>query len=184
MKALQTILFAIAVVVVAVLGIYLGTSWRDSRDPMIHEGHRPAQASALQTDTPWPNVPLMRPDSSAAESVGLIGESGAVVIFVEPGCPPCSTMSANWEQWIAEGTVPDVPVFGITTASPQGIENYRAYLGLSFPVYIDTGRVFEGVYAVYEFPLRLEIDGHGVIRHQSYDAHEPPNAARLSALGQ
>jgi len=181
MKSLQTILFAVAVLMVGVLGIYLGTSWRNQQDPPVSDGEVATPSSALINGMNFPNVAMIAEDSSSIETVGLIGERGAVVIFMEPGCPPCSTMTVNWQGWIDQGKVPP-PVFGISSASLAGIAAYKSEMGLKFPVYADTGRIFEGTFAVYEFPLRVEVDATGVIRHQSYDAHEPVDPKRLGSL--
>ncbi|MEW5874777.1 MAG: redoxin domain-containing protein [Candidatus Zixiibacteriota bacterium] len=181
MKTLKTILFAAAVVIVGGLGIYLGTSWRNQQDPPIAEGEIATPSSALINGMAFPNVAVIAEDSSSVETVGLVGERGAVVIFMEPGCPPCSTMTVNWQGWINEGRL-TTPVLGISSASLAGIDAYKRELGLTFPVYSDTGRTFERTYAVYEFPLRVEVDATGMIRYQSYDAHEPVNAERLASL--
>jgi len=181
MKTIQTILFAAAVLIVGGLGIYLGSSWRNKQSHPISEGEMATPSSALINGMAFPNVAVIAEDSSTVETVGLIGEEGAVVIFMEPGCPPCSTMTVNWQGWINEGRL-TTPVFGISSASLAGIDAYKRELGLTFPVYSDTGRIFEGTYAVYEFPLRVEVDATGVIRHQSYDAHEPVNPERLAGL--
>lgn len=121
----------------------------------------------------------MGADSSVVTTSTVLADGG-VVIFMELGCPPCSVMSINWSEALSSWK--NAPsVIGISAAPLDRIARYRDYLGVGFPIYCDTGMVFETAYRVSDFPFRLVIDSAGIIRSETYDSHEIIDTTVLAA---
>ncbi|HWO56271.1 MAG TPA: redoxin domain-containing protein, partial [bacterium] len=179
-RYLLNILLVLAVVAAAGSGLYLGLGMREKfQTPTpVYESYTPNPLMAEGEE--FPDVPVMRADSSVRPTSDLLA-GGGVVIFMELGCPPCSVMALQWNEALRGWSDPP-PVFGIAAASLERIAAYRDKLGLAFPVYSDTGDVYATAYQVVDYPMRLVIDADRIIRARSYDARAPIDTAQVSAL--
>jgi peroxiredoxin len=182
MRSVSNILFVAALAVLAALGFYLGMTWLGDRTTHITEHAHDFPESPLAVDTDFPDAMVV--DTEAAySSADLIGDSGAVVMFLEIGCPPCSVMAVRWAEFMADGMVPSgVNVFGISSLPQHHIGPWREALGLGFPIYTDSTRFYDRQFGIIDYPQRVEVGASRYIRHHSYLANETPNRARLASL--
>ena len=170
----------LASVVAAGAGLFFGLGVRERLRPAEVRYEQTTPNARLGIGEEFPDMPLMAEDSSTQMTSELLA-NGGVVIFMELGCPPCSVMSTNWSETIATWENPPT-VIGIASAPLESIRRYRQHLELRFPVYGDTGMVFETAYQVVDFPFRLIIDTAGIIRNETYDSQELIDSATVMAL--
>jgi peroxiredoxin len=175
-------LLVIALIIAAGAGLYLGLGMHERLEPVEFRYEESTPNALLAVGDDFPDVPVMGDDSTLHATADLL-QDGGVVIFMELGCPPCSVMSLNWTAALASWDDPP-PVFGIAYASQDRIARYKEKLGITFPIYADTGAVYEHAYQVIDFPFQLVIDTAGLIRSTAYDAHQIIDTAAVSALVQ
>lgn len=177
---LKSALFILVAIIAAGAGLYFGLGMRERLRPVEVMQDAFTPNALLGVGEEIPDVPVMNRDSTMTTTSALLA-NGGVVIFVEPGCPPCSIMTINWTGVLSSWESPPV-LFGISSAPLDRIQLYREKLGLEFPIVCDTGRAFETAYQVVDFPFRLIIDTGLVIRAAAYDSHEIIDTARVNAL--
>lgn len=173
-------MFVVVAIIAAGVGLYFGLGMRERLRPIEVRQEVFEPNALLGIGEEFPDVMVMRADSTLTTTSALLA-NGGVVIFVEPGCPPCSIMTLNWTNALRTWDSPPV-LFGISSASVERIEQYRETLGLAFPVVCDTGKAFETAYQVVDFPFRLIIDTGLIIRAAAYDSHEIIDTTHVSAL--
>lgn len=170
----------LGVVIAAGAGLYLGLGMREKLNPVEFRYEESQPNALLGTGEEFPDVPVMDADSVIHPTSRLLA-NGGVVIFMELGCPPCSTMSENWNRALASWPA-HPPVLGISSAPLDRIARYREHLGVTFPILCDTGKIFETAYQVIDFPLQLVIDSSGIIRAETYDSQQIIDTAVITAL--
>lgn len=170
----------LGVIIAAGAGLYLGLGMREKLNPVEFRYEESVPNALLGDGEEFPDVPVMAADSSLHPTSALLNHGG-VVIFMELGCPPCSVMSENWRETLASWSNHPV-VLGIASASLDRITRYREKLAIPFPIYCDTGNVYETAYQVIDFPFQLVIDTSGIIRSTTYDAREIIDTSAITAL--
>lgn len=176
------LVFYVGLVVLAGIGFYLGTSWRGQRQPEVIQQGIEYPPSPLIVDSDFPDAIVVDADS-VYTTADLIGDSGAVVMFLEVGCPPCSLMALNWSEYLRAGEVPaSVHVFGISSMRREIVADWRERLNINFPIYSDSTRFYDLQFGLNDFPQRIEVGPSHMIRYHTYDASEKPDAERLRAL--
>lgn len=175
-------LFVALALVVAAAGLMLGSALRGrfGRAPL--DEAATMTGSLLEIGTPLPDVALVREDGTACGTRALIEETGAVFLFVELGCPPCSVMTERWQRVVDDGELPGVPVVGIAAEPVVRIRSFKAAHGVTLPIYSDGGGVFERDYRVNAFPLNVIVGPSGLVRATTYDANAPIDPARVASL--
>jgi hypothetical protein len=172
----------VGVIIAAGAGLYLGLGMRERLNPVEFRYEESTPNALLGTGEAFPDVSVMDADSVMHLTSALLTDGG-VAIFMELGCPPCSVMAENWGQALpAWSNHP--PVFGIASATLDGIARYREKLGIVFPIYCDTGDVYETAYQVIDFPFQLVIDSAGIIRATTYDSRQIIDTVAIRALVQ
>lgn len=177
---LKSALFILVAIIAAGAGLYFGLGMRERLRPVevVQEAFAPNALFGIGEE--FPDVPVMEADSTMTTTSVLLA-NGGVVIFVEPGCPPCSTMTINWTEALSSWESHPI-LFGISSAPLDRIQQYREKLGLKFPIVCDTGKTFETAYQVVDFPFRLIVDTGLVIRAAAYDSHEIIDTAVVGKL--
>ncbi len=164
-------LMALIGAVAGFLGVWAGQTMRQRTAPTPTEDTGPP-ASLLELGAPFPEVPLLDGDSRPVRLPDLLPEGG-VVIFLEPGCPPCSLISHTWQDSLDAESPPAFPVIGIAAASPSGIERWRVNQGLTFPIYSDPGRIYTNEWQVVDYPLQVVVDRSLRIIAQTHESASP-----------
>lgn len=177
---LRSALFILVAIIAAGAGLYFGLGMRERLRPVevMHETFEPNALLGIGEE--FPDVPVMAADSSMTMTSQLLA-AGGIVIFVEPGCPPCSIMSRNWSEALASWNTPPT-LFGISSAPLDRIQQYREKIGIAFPIVCDTGKTFETAFQVIDYPFRLIVDTQLIIRAAAYDSHEIIDTAGVNAL--
>lgn len=177
---LKSALFILVAIIAAGAGLYFGLGMRERLRPVevMQETFQPN--ALLGIDEEFPDVPVMAADSTMTTTSQLLA-AGGIVIFVEPGCPPCSIMSRNWSEALVSWVEPPT-LFGISSAPLDRIQQYREKIGIAFPIVCDTGKTFETAFQVVDYPFRLIIDTGLIIRAAAYDSHEIIDTAQVRAL--
>ncbi len=172
----QTLLITLVIFAAAAAGVYLGMSLRgrNSVPQPVEAAQDPnAPTTLLKTGSAFPEVQLFDESGAPASTSQLLGGKGAVVLFMELGCPPCKEMSLKWQTALASGKAKDVPLIGITVNGPVYIRPYRLKNQLTFPIYSDTLNIFMDKYNVTNYPIELVIGKSGKITYSTFDSNEP-----------
>ena len=169
-KLLQKLLTGVLIFAVAALGVYFGMASKGFFNRGgFEESGAVLSASKLIVNSKFPSVPLIAADSLQLNSDSIYSQAGAVIIFMEVGCPPCVGMTQKWQKLISEGKISKDHVAGISFDSPDAIRAYARKNGLTFPVYSDTAQVFLKTYGVDEYPLTIVVGKSGTIQSQTQD---------------
>lgn len=143
-----------------------------------------APRSLLKKGQVFPNVVVLTEDNVTSSTHELIGNDGAVVLFLDLECPPCTDMSVKWQQVLDESAAADLTVIGVTNHPLEIVGRYKKDHGLRFPVVADTGHTFWRDYEVNRFPLEVVIDTTRRIRSTNYNSAKPVDLRLLeSQLG-
>ncbi|MCH9031480.1 MAG: redoxin domain-containing protein [candidate division Zixibacteria bacterium] len=121
-------------------------------------------SSILTVGSAFPNLAVLDESGGIHWTRNLIGDRGAVVMFLEIGCEPCSVMTHKWQGLIDNSSAEDLNIFGICFQLPDEVSEYRQRRGLTFPIYSDTIGMFLGKYKVDKFPLRLVVGESRTVR--------------------
>ncbi|HSH00802.1 MAG TPA: redoxin domain-containing protein, partial [candidate division Zixibacteria bacterium] len=151
-KARKTLTQAASVVIVLLVagfaGVYLGGLFR---------GDPPAEPEmtqdiflelALLPDSAFPDVMLQTEEFDSVSSRSLIPATGAVLLFIDPGCPPCHTLSEYWQRALDDGALQPGQVIGLAYTDGLNFQRMRKESGLTFPIYSDPNYYFMGRYGV------------------------------------
>lgn len=168
------------VLALAAVGVYLGMTFREmraaqDRDFLYSQG----PSSKLLVGSIFPNLELVSTAPGAIPTSRLYSGNGSIFMFLEPGCPPCESMTKKWQGLIDEGKFPRERVVGISFGEPENLEAYAKHNGLTFPIYSDTAAVFMRDFGVADFPLLVVVGKSGTIRMFTYDHRVNFDAAAI-----
>lgn len=166
----QNGILLVLVFVVALGGMYLGmaTSQRNSEPSMRQEELK----SKLTEGSGFPDVNLLDESGNPVHSRELLNDKGTIVLFLEPGCPPCEQMSKRWQGIADDGKLGDMGLISISFAPITEVAKYKIEHGLRFAAYADTSFTFMEKYEVTNYPLMVALDGDGNIRWHTFDANQ------------
>jgi hypothetical protein len=180
----RTIGLAVLVGGIAVVGLLAGRALRGrvSEEPRLDLS--PPPSHGLELGARFPTVALVGEDLSAHTTDALWPGHGAVVLFLDPECAPCQTMTARWQAYARSDSLAGLPLVGITYAAPpESIAPYRAKHAVAFPVYVDTAAAFLEVHRVTNVPLVAIVNRSGNLERTTFDPEESLRApAILAAL--
>jgi peroxiredoxin len=91
-------------------------------------------------------------------------------------------MVEKWQELIDASEFPDIAVFGVMNESLARIKEFHESTRLTFPIYCDTGKVFENEHYVIDFPLQVAVGRSGTILSHTVDARAPVEISALVAL--
>ncbi len=159
LKVAATVL---AMVAVAVLGLALGKRM-GQRQIAPESATFQLPEVILKPGAQLPEVALSAPAGEQLSSLQLLAESGAVVLFLDLDCSPCTEAVGRWQVALDEATLgdgqwleqvdPRLPLIGITRDAIDRIAPYRALHGLTFPIYHDAGARLRDDYLIQSFPF-------------------------------
>lgn len=171
MKIVRSLIWLVLVFAVGVGGVMVGTKLR--------ERNTPDPVDMMPPELALPNLPYAEPfpDVALTDSTGhtvttheLLGGQGAVVLFIDLECSPCTDVVRRWQDAIDHGDVPRDQVWGVCIFPGPMIADYRAEHGVTFAVYSDSAQTFRRDFGIEHFPLQVVVGGSGLVRFRSYDS--------------
>ena len=178
----KIVLLVVLVFVVGIAGVLSGNLIRGLfLDNESGSSIMRAPRSLLKEGQVFPDVAVLNEDMAASNTHELLGDDGAVVLFLDLECPPCTDMSLKWQQALDDGAVANLKVIGVTNHSLEIVGRYKKDHGLRFPVVADTSHTFWRDYEVNRFPLEVVIDASRRIRSTSYNSAKPIDRRILEA---
>ncbi len=160
----------VLVIMIAAIGVYLGMTFREmraSQDRQLLQSAGPS--SKLLVGTGFPDIEILNGDSILVHTVDLIRDNGSIFLFLEPGCPPCESMTRKWQALIDSGEFPREQLIGIGFDLPEHLQSYARHSALTFPIYSDTASTFMRDYGVADFPLVVIVGKSGLVKAYTYD---------------
>jgi peroxiredoxin len=156
--SLRTGLGVLLVVLVGVGGLLAGRALRASRTP---EVPRAELLPAFGAGDRFPDV-AVEGEGRAGWTTGELVSQGAVVLFLDLDCPPCTDVAVSWQELLESGReLP--PIFGITTSDAERIADYREDMALTFAIYSDQAQRFRTDWNVRRYPLQVIVDRGGTV---------------------
>lgn len=178
----QTASVVIVLLVAGFAGVYLGGLFRGDPSAESEITQDIFLDLALLPDSAFPDVMVQTAEFDSVSSRSLVPAAGAVVLFIDPGCPPCHDLSEYWQRALSDGTLRPGQVIGLGYTDGLNFQSMREELGLTFPIYSDPNYYFMGRHGVDGFPLMLVVDGSGVIRYSETDVRKVLSPTEAVAL--
>jgi peroxiredoxin len=177
-RVLRPVGFFIAVVLVVVGGVFVGRTLRSHSvgRPALVEGDIPV--TLLVAGDPFPVVTLAGEDGRAISTADVLADGG-VVLFLDLACEPCVEAAQRWQRHVDEGVLVPDHLFGVTAAPRAAVREFKETHGITFPLLLDSLRVFHKDYNVDRFPLQVVVGASGVMRRVSYDTVSPIDPGTL-----
>ncbi len=119
-----------------------------------------APRPTFKLDDPFPSVDLSIGDEAFVLTDELLTE-GAVVLFMDLDCAPCTELARQWDEAVTGGEVAAGRVFGITAYPEEAITAYRNDNDIKLPIYHDYDNVFMHDYDVRVFPTEVIVSADG-----------------------
>jgi peroxiredoxin len=165
-------LTAAVVVAAGFVGVYVGSASRS----VVDESPQPALTDIfpnlkLVPGASFPDLPLVADDNTEISSHQVIGPEGAIVVFVDLGCPPCEELTKKFQSLIEAGDLRADQVVGIGPTTPVDyLSGFYTTYGLTFPIYSDTAARFMHEFGVQGYPIMLVVGPDHRIRHALGDS--------------
>jgi peroxiredoxin len=154
------------VLLVGVGGLVAGRELRASRpfqEPPLDAEHRPW----FEVGDAFPDV-MLEGERRAGWSTRELVSGGAIVLFLDLDCPPCTDVAISWQETLESGReLP--PIVGVTSADPDRAADYREEMAITFPIYSDRERRFRTEWNVRQYPLQVIVDGDGTVDAVIFD---------------
>ena len=176
--ALRWLVFLVLITAGGFAGVYWSVETRGYLDTPIVTIQPPS--SILTVGSDFPDLAVLDETGGIHWTRRLIGDEGAVVMFLEIGCEPCSVMTDKWQGLIDKSQVVDLNLFGICFQPPDEVKEYRERRGISFPIYSDTIGMFLGKYKVDKFPLRIVVGKSRTVRSHNILAEMKVDFSQLA----
>lgn len=154
-----------------VAGVLAGTALRGR---VVATHTFPEPETALETGAPLPAVELVGEQGERRLSSELFGAEGGVVLFLELECPPCVESARHWQDMVNDGRVDVSSVAGITAQPLSAIAEFRSAHAIDFPIFRDEAYRFMKEYRVNQYPVKVVVDGDGIIRRIGGDITAAP----------
>lgn len=167
---LKKIGLGVGILLIAAIGVYLGMTFREMRAAQDRQFLQTAgPSSKLQVGAGFPDLELQAVESKSVRTSDLIKDNGSIFLFLEPGCPPCESMTKKWQAMIDQGEFPREQLIGVSFELPEHLQSYAKHNALTFPIYSDTASVFMRDYGVADFPLLVVVGKSGLVKMYTYD---------------
>lgn len=168
----KSLLVGAIIIGAAMTGVYVGTATRSVVDEPDLSEIFPDLTLKIGTD--FPDVMLVGDDNVAVTTGDLIGADGAIVLFIDLGCPPCEQLTKKFQALVAAGEIPAENIIGICPTTPVDyLSGFYTTYGLTFPVYADTTSEFRYRHGVEGYPIMIAVGGDGIIRAVAGDCRMP-----------
>lgn len=156
----------------------VGLVGADTADVTVSSGLRPAPTEAASNspaiDPATRSIGLevgnLAPEFQAitdsGETIALADLRGQVVLlnFWATWCGPCRVEMPAFQEQFAARADQGFTILAVNNAeSPDAVRNFRAELGLTFPLVLDPAGAIQAQYGVFSYPTSLLLDRDGVI---------------------
>ena len=174
----RTLLVVVLGVVALVGGVTTGQilNHQDSEHPAV------TYEPDFSLGDPFPDLEVVDDSRRATTTQTLLRNKGAVVLFVDPECPPCTDVVAGWQRHIDEGHIDRSDIMGIAMRDPTSVSRYREENQLTFPIYVDQQGQFQKRYGVKFLPLEIVVGISGKINRIDQGAQTPIDIERTYEL--
>ncbi|MDZ4724303.1 MAG: redoxin domain-containing protein [candidate division Zixibacteria bacterium] len=176
----KIILIAILVFGAVFGGVYMGLRSRSQEPEPILSMDGDTLLTSFTNGTIFPQEEFMTEEGTLISSAELYKDSGAVLLFMELGCPPCNEISQLWQDMIDSNLIDRQRVAGITYSLPGEIRMYKKEHSINFLIYSDTGLVFMTKYDVRNFPLAVYVGQSGKVQGHTFDSKERIDANTIA----
>jgi peroxiredoxin len=164
------VLYVVSVVVVAVLGLWMGSILGRHKAEAVNAERRAELQAVLekslreiQVGKPFPDFTVWSSNGGHAFRIGELAPKGGLIIYLSVGCPTCvDAVAALHEARNAAGPKA-MPVILVTSGDPVGLVGVMADRRISMPVYQDSEDTFRRRYGVKTYPTCFLLDDHGVV---------------------
>ncbi|UCG62086.1 MAG: redoxin domain-containing protein [Candidatus Zixiibacteriota bacterium] len=162
----SAILYGIAIIVVAFIGVVLGNwfvEWRRSSQmpprPELKDWQM-ANRSSLEFNDPFPSEELLDLDSNTVSIDSLIAGRKVLVVMISPGCQPCAMAIKSWRSQLE--TLPaDFTLLAIAGDEIAEMRTYRDEHNVPFPIYCDPAMLYTQQYDLTTFPTVIGVNEEG-----------------------
>lgn len=183
MKPILKVAIGICIVVVAAgLGIYLGKLFQNNNAVQASQEMDVFKNLSLLPNTHLPGVLVEDTNLNFVPCDELVPEDGAVILFVDAGCPPCSDMISQWQSAIDAGVLRNDQVIGIAYGDELNTAESRAEKNFTFAVYVDAQYDFMRQSGVDGFPLVVAVRGGGRIVYSETNVIKMKSPREVVAL--
>ena len=130
----------------------------------------------------FPDLEVVDDSKRTTSTRTLLENKGAVVLFVDPECPPCTDLVSRWQHHIDQGLIDRGDIVGIAMRDPASISRYREESRLTFSIYADPQGQFQKSYGVKFLPLEIVVGMTGTINSIRQGAESPIDIERIYDL--
>jgi len=155
----RTLIVVVASVVALVAGVTAGQILNRQTSEHSAVNYKPE----FSVGDIFPDLEVVDDARRTTSTQTLLEDKGAVVLFVDPECPPCADVVFRWQQQIDQGLIDRSNIVGIATRDPASISRYREEHRLTFSIYSDTRGQFQNSYGVKFLPLEIVVGITGTI---------------------
>lgn len=112
----------------------------------------------------FPPVPVKGLDGQETDAAALVRGRDSIVLFVSLGCESCEDLTALWTR--LRGDLPQgLNVIGVANEEPDFAKKYLAEHPFPFPLYCDTGAVFEESFKIRAYPSVVGVLDNGSVAY-------------------
>ncbi len=111
-------------------------------------------------------APAFQTITDSGETIALADLRGQVVLlnFWATWCGPCRVEMPAFQEQFSARADQGFTILAVNNAeSPETVRNFRAELGLTFPLALDPAGAIQAQYGVFSYPTSLLLDRDGVI---------------------
>ncbi len=184
----ELILYGIAFLAVAFVGVLLGNVFINSRQARAYERQvltRPPATATIRSGDIFPAMELTDLDGRSIYTSALIKGHKTLFIVLSPGCEPCALAVAEWREYV-DRIPDDLSIIGIVNFGPDPALTYKSDTGFPFPLYCDSANILAADYGLIGFPTIVGIDDDGkvaFIREGWQEGFSPLNAYKIIDRG-
>lgn len=155
------IIYALAVLIAAFVGILLGNWYINSHQAEAFErqiGKHPYSTALLGSGDAFPSIELIDPDGMPVNTISLIEGHKSLIVMLSPGCEPYALIIDDWKE-----NIDRIPSDLKVITDPRRAFRYWDKIGAPFPLYCDTAHKLSSVYGLEAYPTVIGIDDVGQI---------------------
>lgn len=124
----------------------------------------PGTVTPLEPRMKFPPVPVKGLDGQATDAAALVQGRDSIVLFISLGCESCEDLTALWTR--LQGELPQgLNVIGVANEEPDFAKKYLAEHPFPFPLYCDTGAVFEESFKIRAYPSVVGVLDNGSVAY-------------------
>ncbi len=153
------VLYGIAIIVVAFIGVLAGNWFVQWRSGQQSSGYPPdsweaANRSLLRKGELFPNENLTDLDSNTVNIESLLAGHKTLILLISPGCEPCELAIKDWIE-AADDVGTEYGIIGIGVGEVEDIQAYKEKTSFPFPLYADVDYLYPQQYDLISFPTMV-----------------------------